>query len=583
MSAPDTIALAAATTRPARSGAWRALLGKPLALAALIFLVVVTVAVFLAKVIAPYGPLTQQLDHLLEGPSAAHLLGTDALGRDVLSRLLYGGQPALVGVLIAVVAFVVTGVVLGILAGYLGGWVDRLIGGIVDVLMALPGIVIVLVVLSVFSQSLFASMLSFGLLSSGTLVRIVRSACLSLREELFVSAAVVSGLGHVRIMLRHVLPGLIGPVIVQLSLFSGITLAVQTGLGFLGLATVPPAPSWGGMVGEAATVIQQDGYLLLVTGGTIALMTLAFGLLGDGIRDLNAEQKSSGSAARRPSRRARAIAVHARGPLAPTAPGAVLEVRDYSVGFDSGHGVVPVVREVSFSLAAGEILGLVGESGSGKTVTALSLLGLLPASGRVLGGDVWLAGQSIAGSSSAQYRRVRGRRIGLVSQEPMVALDPLFTIGSQLGEVLRHLSGGSSAARKARSVELLASVRLPDPADVLRKYPHELSGGMIQRVAIAIALAGDPQILIADEPTTALDVTVQAGILDLLRELRERRNMAVILVTHDLGVVADVCDRAVVMSHGELVEAANVEDLFSAPQHEYTKKLIAATPSLVRI
>jgi peptide/nickel transport system permease protein len=575
----------------ARRGILRSLTSKPLTVSALAVIALVTIAVCLAQVIAPYAPDDQQLAHLLELPSSAHWLGTDALGRDVYSRLLFGGQPALLGVLIAVVAFMVTGIVLGVLAGYIGGWVDRVIGGIVDVVMALPGIVIVLVVLSIFTQSLLASMLTFGILGCGTMVRIIRSECLSLREELFVSAAVVSGLGHVRIMLRHVVPGLIGPAVVQMSIFAGISLAVQTGLGFLGLATKPPAPSWGGMVGEAASVMQQDGFLLAVTGGVITLMTLAFGLLGDGIRDLDAERKrgaSAGPRRRRAERRhsmpvadtSEAVDMRGRGAGGQQPPG-ILAICDYSVGFESQQGTAPVVNNISFNLMEGEILGLVGESGSGKTVTALSLLGLLPPNGRVLGGEMLLAGKRVSEMTANERRGLRGRRIGLVSQEPMVALDPLFTIGSQLSEVLRYLGAGPRKKRHTKMLELLASVHLPDPAGIARKYPHELSGGMIQRVAIAIALAGDPDVLIADEPTTALDVTVQAGILDLLRDLRDSRGMSVIFVTHDLGVVADVCDRVVVMSRGQLVESASVDDLFVRPQHEYTQRLLAATPSLV--
>jgi len=226
----------------------------------------------------------------------------------------------------------------------------------------------------------------------------------------------------------------------------------------------------------------------------------------------------------------------------------------------------------------------VGESGSGKTVTGLSLLGLLPPNGAVTGGSAWLAGTRISGLPDKELQRIRGREIALVSQEPMMALDPYFTIGSQLSEVVRRtgaVSGGKEAVRQ-RVRELLTSVHLRDPEDVARRHPHELSGGMLQRIVIAMALAGSPQVLIADEPTTALDVTVQAGILDLLRSLRDERGMAIILITHDLGVVADTCDRAIVMEKGRIVEEGPVEAIFYRPQDPYTKKLIESTPSIAR-
>lgn len=557
------------------------LVRKPIALIAFLVIVVVSLAVALAPLIAPYGPLTEHLDALLQGPSLAHPLGTDSLGRDILSRLLYGGQPTLLGVLIAIVIFLVSGLTLGILAGYLGGVTDRVVTVVSDLLMAMPGIVLVLAVLAIFSQSLVASMLTLGFLSSGSLIRIVRSSVLSLREELFVSAAVVSGLSRTRVMFRHILPGLFGPVIVQVSLFGGAALGVQTGLGFLGLATVPPAPSWGGMVGEASSDIAQDPFFLVITGGTIAIMTLAFVLLGDGIRDLNAEAKKGPGP--RPSRlrsrpSVREPAVAASGE---SSGRALLHVEDYCVSFETEDREVEVLKSVSFDLYRGEILGLVGESGSGKTVTALSILGLLPPNGRVTGGVAELDGVSLLDLAPDALRRIRGRRIGLVSQEPMVSLDPLFTVGSQLCEVLRTVAGLSRREAKARSEALLARVHLPEPRGLLSRYPHELSGGMIQRVVIALALAGEPELLIADEPTTALDVTVQAEILDLLRDLSRESGMAVIFVTHDLGVVADICDRAVVMSEGRIVESAGIEDLFYRPEDEYTRMLLSSTPNLV--
>jgi peptide/nickel transport system permease protein len=550
---------------------------KPLLTAAIVVIVFVTIVVYAAPWIAPYPPLKQDLNLIFAPPSTAHWLGTDGLGRDIYSRLLYGGQPALSGVAAAILVFVIVGVLLGVLAGFLRGWVDRVIVGVLDVMLSVPAIIIILAVLAIFNQNVFAAMAVLGLFASAGLARVVRSSSIALREELFVDAARVSGLSALQTMVSHILPSLVGLMLIQMALFAGIALAVQTGLGFLGLATPAPAPSWGGMVGEAAQVIQQYPWFLYITGGVIAIMSIAFGLVGDGLRDASAARRGRGG--KRPSAPADAVS-------APHDPSqALLRVRDYSIAFGTPDGVSTVVEGVDFDVREGEIFGLVGESGSGKTVTALSLLGLLPDNGAVTSGYAELAGERISPASPAVQHRIRGREIGLVSQEPMVALDPHFTIGSQLSEVIRTIGdvGRDRKTVKARAVQLLTDVRLPNPEEVLRQYPFELSGGMIQRVVIAIALAGSPRLLLADEPTTALDVTVQAGILDLLRSLRDERGMAVILVTHDLGVVADVCDRAIVMQKGRVVEEGPIDDIFYAPQHPYTVSLLESTPNIVSV
>ena len=561
------------------AGIWR----RPVAAASLVVVVGITAAVILAPLLAPHPPLAQDLRHALSGPSADHPLGTDGLGRDVLSRLLHGGRPTLIGVGVAVLVYAFFGMSLGMLAGYLRGWTDRVIVAVLDVMLSVPAGIITLSGLAIFSQSNVAAMLTLGFFASAGLARIIRSSCLALREELFVDAARVSGLGPARIMARHILPRLTGQVLVPVFLFSGNALAIQTGLGFLGLATPAPAPSWGGMVGDAAQIMQQDPYLLFVSGGVIGLMSLAFGLVGDGLRDLEQDRRQATGG--RPGRPVPATAPQdAAEPSDGASDGAVLAVRDYSIAFATAQGPRTVVDSVGFTVRPGEIFGLVGESGSGKTVTGLSLLGLLPPNGAVTGGSAWLAGTRISGLPERELQRVRGREIALVSQEPMVALDPYFTIGAQLSEVVRRtgaVTGGKDAVRR-RVRDLLTSVHLRDPDDVARRHPHELSGGMLQRVVIAMALAGSPKVLIADEPTTALDVTVQAGILDLLRSLRDEHGMAIVLITHDLGVVADICDRAIVMEQGRIVEEGAVEDIFYRARHPYTRKLIESTPSIAR-
>ena len=256
---------------------------------------------------------------------------------------------------------------------------------------------------------------------------------------------------------------------------------------------------------------------------------------------------------------------------------ALLEVDELSVRFDSDEGSVHAVDRVSFSLEAGEVLAMVGESGCGKSVTAMSMLKLLPASAS-LSGAVRFEDRDLLAADEDSLRAVRGREISFVFQEPMTSLNPVFTVGRQVGEVLRHHLGLSKAEARDRVVELLELVGIPAPMRRVDEYPHQLSGGMRQRVMIAMAVACNPKVLIADEPTTALDVTIKAGILDLLRDVRERLGTAIVLITHDLGVVADIADRVVVMYAGRKVEEAPVHELFAHPQHPYTVGLLAALP-----
>jgi peptide/nickel transport system ATP-binding protein len=255
----------------------------------------------------------------------------------------------------------------------------------------------------------------------------------------------------------------------------------------------------------------------------------------------------------------------------------LLDVRELSVRFETDDGPVHAVDRLSFALAPGEVLGIVGESGCGKTVTCLSLLRLLPGTA-VVGGRALFDGRDLLALRGRELRGVRGRRISFVFQEPSTSLNPVLTVERQIGEVLRKHLGMARGEARVRTVELLQLVHIPAPERRLREYPHQLSGGMRQRVMIAMALACDPKLLIADEPTTALDVTTQAGILDLMREIRERLGTAILLITHDLGVVADIADRVLVLYAGRKAEEAPTGELFSAPQHPYTAALLGAIP-----
>jgi peptide/nickel transport system permease protein len=552
----------------------REYLRRPIATVAAIFLIVVILAVCFAGVVAPHPPLEQDLNHTLSGPSGQHLLGTDRLGRDVLSRLLYGGRVSLEGTGEALGVALVLGVVLGLLAGYVGRLTDTLISRLTELVMAVPGIVVLLMVYSTTDNSASAGMIALGLLSVPAILRVTRTAARSVRQEVFVSAAEVMGQGRLRIVFRHVLPNIWGPIIVNAAILGATVLAIQGGLNFINFGLDPPNPSWGSMVADAQQVLSTDSWLIVPSGLTLALVIMSLILVSDGLRDAIAATRGRSTAPRRDAQ-AGIEPVRSAASAAPPDPAAALSVRGLSVAFAG----LEVVRDVSFDVLDGQTLGIVGESGCGKTVTVSGVLGALGPTAAV-GGSIVFDGVELTTAGRRDWARIRGKGMAYVSQDPMVALDPSFSVGSQLGELVGRHDGVKGAARRRRVLELLEQVGLPNPEDVVKRFPHQLSGGMAQRVSIACALAGRPRVLIADEPTTALDVTIQGEILSLLRELQEQEGMAIVLITHDLGVVADLCDQVAVMYAGEVVELADAGSIFAAPAHPYTRALLAANPIL---
>ncbi|NUO96553.1 MAG: dipeptide/oligopeptide/nickel ABC transporter permease/ATP-binding protein [Nonomuraea sp.] len=536
------------------------LLRHPLGLVSALVLAVIVLAVVFAPLLSPQAPDVSSLRDAFEGPAAGHPLGFDSAGRDLLSRLLHGGRNTLGGAAVALAVALVLGVPGGLLAGYYGGRLDSAASWVVNLVMALPAMVVLLASRAILGSTVWVLMVVLGFLVAPAFFRLVRGIVAGVRNELYVDAAKVSGLGDARIVARHILIVVRAPIIIQVALVSGIAIGLQAGLEFLGIGS-GDLPTWGAMLNEAFKNIQRAPSLILWPGLALGLTSAALVLLAAALRDALEDRDTPPPAVRAAS-----------APTVAGERGGLLSVRDLAVAYPGRE----VVHGVDLDVRAGEIVGLVGESGSGKTQTAFSILGILPEGGRIVRGSITVEGEEIVGLPERRHRALRGDVVAYIPQEPMSNLDPAFTIGSQLVEPIRHKLRLTGAQARERALELLRMVEIADPERAFGSYPHEISGGMAQRVLIAGAMSCDPKLLIADEPTTALDVRVQAEVLGLLRRLQRERDLGVLLVTHNLGVVADLCDRVAVMSEGRIVETGPAGQVLGAPQDPYTRKLLAA-------
>lgn len=549
----------------------RRLSHKPLAIAAIAWLVVIAVCAIAAPWLAPYDPLANNFspDLVLQGPTADNWLGTDENGRDVLSRLIYGARIALVVGFGSVLVAMLIGVPVGLILGYRGGWWDRVGTRFVDIFDSLPGMLVAFAVIAILGRGLGSIMLAIGLIFAMNFARMTRAITLAEKSKLYIDAAKVSGIREISILARQVLPNLGGPLVIQGAILVGAAIIIESALSFLSIGLDSSVPSWGGLLGVAATKQAVQPFLAFPPGITIMLTVLAFNILGDSISEALGGEK------RKIFRRRRRPAPVTDGTT--TDPDAILEITDLNVEFRGQGAPVPIVRDVSLTVRRGEILGLLGESGSGKSTTARAVLGLLPPGIGITSGSIRLDGREIAGLGEKKLRDIRGTVLSAVFQDPMASLSAVHTVGEQVTEVLRAHFPLSKKQARARAIELLDRVGVRNPETRVDDYPHQFSGGMAQRVAIAIALAAGPQLLIADEATSALDVTTQAQVLDLLLDLRDEFGMAILIITHDLGVVAEACDRAAVMYMGEVVEVTeDAAPLFDAPQNDYTARLLAA-------
>ncbi|MBT2584993.1 dipeptide/oligopeptide/nickel ABC transporter permease/ATP-binding protein [Arthrobacter sp. ISL-95] len=571
-----------------RSTVMRRLLKNPMGIASLVILVTIAALAILAPLIAPFEENFANISKTLAAPDSVNIMGTDSAGRDTWSRLLFGAQLTLLSALLCAGVAIAIGLPAGLIAGYYAGKFEAVSNWVVSILMSLPGLIVLLTIRAAFGPSVWISMIAFGVLISPSYFRLTRTAVQSVRNELYVDAARVSGLSDLSIIARHIFSVVRAPIIIQTAAIAGVAIAIQSGLEFLGLGD-PTKATWGVMLSEGFKNVYLTPTLLLWPALAMALTIGGLVLLGNAIRDALEDgekikhRKKRALATAESTTPAPAKARQSRKSVAAVDAGTehhLVKVTNLGVGYPQADGSIKkVVDDVSFHVDRGEILGIVGESGSGKSQTAFSILGLLPDNARIVGGSIQFDGNYTVAPgddrvSQERLSKLRGKRISYIPQEPMSNLDPAFTIGYQLVTPMVRVLGVSKAEARQRALKLLTDVGIANPERTFNAYPHEVSGGMAQRVLIAGAISCEPDLVIADEPTTALDVTVQADVLDLLRELQQRLNIGVILVTHNFGVVADLCDRVAVMQNGRLVEEGTVREILRNPKEPYTQTLL---------
>lgn len=557
-----------------RAGVIGRLLKNPMALVAIVILVVVVLGALLAGVLAPFDP-TRATGDVLVGPNSTNWLGTDSNGRDILSRLLFGSRGTLLSAAIAAITAIAIGLPAGLLAGYYAGWFDSFSNWLTNIAMSLPTMIVLLAVRAAVGPSMVLTMIIFGVLVSPGFFRLVRTATQSVRNELYVDAARVAGLSDVSILGRHIFGVVRAPVIIQAAMVCGIAISFQSSLEFLGLGD-PSAATWGVMINDGFRNIYRQPLALLWPTLAISFTIGGFVLLGNGLRDALEDQVKV-KEPKKTKAKATAISV---GDAATVAAEHLVEVRDLCVQYPQPDGSrKTVVDGVSWYVDRNEVLGIVGESGSGKSQTSFAVLGLLPDNALVSRGQIIFDGIPTVNSDmekidQSRLAGLRGKRIAYIPQEPMSNLDPSFTIGSQLVRPMMRMLELNKQEAEERALDLLKSVGINDPKRVYGSYAHQVSGGMAQRVLIAGAISCNPDLIIADEPTTALDVTVQAEVLDVIRDLQRELHQGIILVTHNFGVVADLCDRVAVMQNGRIVEQGDVRSILRSPQDPYTQMLL---------
>ena len=578
---------------------------------AVIFLVLLGVLAVCAPLLAPFGPLATGTP--VQPPSAEHWMGTDAIGRDIFSRVAHGARSSLLIGLAATGAALLAAAVIGSIAATGAKLLSEVVMRVLDVVMSFPGIALAAVFVAVFGNSLPVLVFAIGFLYVPQLARVVRANVLAQFGEDYVAASQVMGASTAWILLKHVARNCIAPIMVFATVLVADAIVLEASLSFINAGVQPPNPSWGNILSDGKQLL-LSGYWwpTFFPGLMILLTTLALNILSEGLTDAMAsprvtvkvdveadekalEEQAGDAAAGSTGReepevlgttdeettqrllRESLSALRAAELARPERIGTgrdvppLLDVQDLRVSFPEAHGEVDILDGVSFQVRPGETMGLVGESGSGKSVASLAIMGLLPRTARI-SGKVLLDGQDLLALPPTRINALRGHEIAMIYQDALSSLNPSMLIRAQMAQLTRR--GGTRSAE-----ELLELVGL-EPQRMLSSYPHELSGGQRQRVLIAMALTRDPKLVIADEPTTALDVTVQKQVVDLLNRLREELGFAMVFVSHDLALVSQLADRVTVMYAGQVMEQGSTRELLIDPRHEYTRGLLGSVLSI---
>lgn len=534
------------------------------------------------SILAPILPLkepniTNTADRFMVPFEGGHILGTDHLGRDLLSRLLWGTQLSLaVGFAAAFIA-ATFGSILGAIAGFYGQKTDNIIMRFIDMLMAFPYILLALAIVAALGPGLFNALIAVALVNIPFFARNIRGVTVTLANKEFIEAARLSGMSNLRILIVEIFPNLLPMIVIAMSTTVGWMILETAGLSFLGLGSQPPQADLGSMLGEARSALITNPHTSFVPGIMIFCIVIGINLFGDGVRDALDPRLKKGNLIRPLPQ-----TIYEGGDTQPQPSTKLLSVQNLSTQFHVNQDVYQSSNDVSFEIQEGECLGLIGESGSGKSVTALSVTSLVASPpGVIKKGFVNYKNQNLLALPYEKLRSIRGNKISYIFQDPLTTLHPLHTVGDQLLEALQaHDSKLSASDSISKSKELLKSVQIPNPDNFWDVYPHQLSGGMRQRVCIAMALINDPELIIADEPTTALDVTVQAQILNILNSLRKKRKLSILFISHDFGVISQLCDRVIVMYAGSIVEEGPVKNIMQQAAHPYTSELIKCVPQL---
>ncbi|WP_371801298.1 dipeptide/oligopeptide/nickel ABC transporter permease/ATP-binding protein [Streptomyces sp. NBC_01732] len=505
-------------------------------------------------------------DAINQGSSAAHLLGTDQLGRDIAARVVVATRLTLRLTLMAAVIGVGGGLLLGVAPAVVGRRLGRLITATVGVLVAFPGLLFLLFLATIFGVGSTGAVFAVGLAMVPPMARLVQNLTASIAGSDYVAAARILGVGRFRMVVRHLLPNIAEPSVLFATQATGGILVAFSGLSFLGLGVQPPQYDWGRLLNEQLNRIFVNPAAALAPGAAVVLTGLMFGLVGEVLA-----QAGGRRAPQAPETTPQEELGTPPEPAVEHDGGALVRARDLRVTFPGGR---QAVRGISLDIGAGEAVGLVGESGSGKSLSALALADLVPHPGRVSAAALGFDGHDLRADPRL------GTELAMVFQDPMASLNPALRVGRQLAEVAEVHLGASRAEATARAVDRLDAVRIATPGRRARQRPHEYSGGMRQRAVIAMGLMGKPKLIIADEPTTALDVAVQREVLDLLAEVREESGAALLLISHDLAVVAQVCERVLVMYAGLVVENLPVTELLGGAAHPYTRALVGAVPTM---